>query len=656
MVITNTIPKRVIYVSRMIDIIMAIVLIAFTMPLFIALWIKITWQYGKCIEHVHIYGINNKIISLYQFTGNSRFKQIPQLLNLLIGDISVLGDRIYFNFEPAPNLIIKSGLMSFYSINEIMGINFEAKNKTMEQACKSVTAYCCALMRSCSIYLLLMFMTNNPKQAVPKISLFGIDLINIKMQELINRIITFAKEPTKTVHQLAFVNADCFNISIHNPHYRQCLQECQQVYADGIGVRITTMWKGVALQDNLNGTDMFPHLCEQLAAQKLPLFLLGGTSGVANDAAINMQKQYPNLIIAGTQDGFYHQENSATHDEIINKINQSGAAVLLVAMGVPTQELWIQKFQSQLNVGVAIGVGGLFDFYSESIKRAPLWVRQLGMEWVYRLIQEPKRMWKRYIIGNPLFLVRAWKELSLIRHGQQFINNKAQRTLLKQEQSIIDFDFNPKKAQARRLRHQTVQQLNRLNKRTLDIIVSSTALILFSPVFVIIALLIRLESPGKVLFSQQRAGKDNQPFILWKFRSMYQDADERLKTLNNEIQGGVIFKMKQDPRITFIGKIIRKTSIDELPQLWNVLKGEMSIVGPRPALPSEVERYNLRHRTRLSIKPGITCIWQVSGRSHIPFERQVDLDTDYIYKQSLLADLWLMIKTIPAVIFSRGAY
>lgn len=654
--IENTIPKRVIYVIRIIDIAMAIVLITFTMPLFIALWIRIKWQFGKCIEHVYIYGLNNRIISLYQFTGNSRYKRIPQLFNLLIGDISVLGEKFYFNFEPAPNLIIKSGLMSFYSNNKIMGINFESDDKTMKSACKNITAYCCAIIRSFLVYLLLIIMTNHPKQAIPKISLLGVELTNIKMNELINKVIVLAKSPIKKVHQLAFVNADCFNISIHSPQYRQCLQACQQVYADGIGVRITAMWKGVALQDNLNGTDMFPHLCEQLAVQKLPIFLLGGAPGIADNTAKNMQKKYPDLIIAGTQDGFYHQDNSATHEQVINKINQSGAAILLVAMGVPTQELWIQKFKSELNVGVAIGVGGLFDFYSEKIKRAPLWVRQLGMEWAYRLKQEPKRMWKRYIIGNPLFLIRAWEEISLLRRGQEFMDNKAKRVLVNQKQSIIHFDFNPKKAQVRRLRHQTTQQLNQLSKRTLDIIISSTALTLFSPLLFITALLIRLESPGKVLFSQQRAGKDNQPFILWKFRSMYQDADERIKTLNNEIKGGVLFKIKQDPRITNIGKIIRKTSIDELPQLWNVLKGEMSIVGPRPALPSEVDQYSLTHRARLSVKPGITCIWQVSGRSNIPFEQQVELDTNYIYEQSLLADLWLIIKTIPAVIFSRGAY
>lgn len=656
MKLINTVPKRVIYVSRMIDIIMATSLLLITLPLFVVLLLKIKWQYGQCIEFVYIHGLNNKEATLYQLTGDSRYKRLPQLINLLIGDISLLGNKFSFNFEPAPNLTIKPGLMSFYSINKIMGVDAELEKKTVEQAYRNITAYCCALLRACFIYALLNTMTNHPKQAIPKLSLFGIELINIKMHELIGHVITYAKTPSKQTQQLAFVNADCFNISIHNAEYRQCLQKCQQVYADGIGVRLASMWKGVALQDNLNGTDMFPHLCEQLAAQKLPLFLLGGKQGIAETTAKNMKQRYPDLIIAGTQEGFYHQENTATHEQVINKINQSGAAVLLVAMGAPTQELWIKTFQSQLNVGVAIGVGGLFDFYSNKIKRAPFWVRQLGMEWIYRLKQEPKRMWKRYIIGNPLFLLRAWQETTLFRRSQAIKVKEAKLNLKKHEQSIININFNRKKAKVSRSRHQIAQQLSQFSKRTLDIIVACSALIILSPLLLITVILIRLESPGNVLFSQQRAGKDNQAFTLWKFRSMYQDADERLKTLENEMQGGVLFKIKQDPRITFFGKIIRKTSIDELPQLWNVLKGEMSIVGPRPALLSEVEQYNLTHRQRLTIKPGITCIWQVSGRSHIPFEQQVELDTNYIYEQSLLADLWLIVKTIPAVIFSRGAY
>ena len=139
---------------------------------------------------------------------------------------------------------------------------------------------------------------------------------------------------------------------------------------------------------------------------------------------------------------------------------------------------------------------------------------------------------------------------------------------------------------------------------------------------------------------------------------MYQDAEARKAALmaQNEMQGGVIFKMKDDPRITRIGKFIRRASIDELPQLWNVLNGDMSLVGPRPPVPSEVAEYSLSDRRRLHVKPGITCIWQVSGRSTIPFDQQVELDVDYMHTQSVWTDIKLLLKTLPAVFKGTGAY
>ena len=174
----------------------------------------------------------------------------------------------------------------------------------------------------------------------------------------------------------------------------------------------------------------------------------------------------------------------------------------------------------------------------------------------------------------------------------------------------------------------------------------------------LVMVLIYLSSPGPVFYKQTRVGRWGKLFTMWKFRSMYIDADARLKEImaENEMTGGVIFKMKNDPRIIPVGRFIRKASIDELPQLWNVLKGDMSLVGPRPALPSEVNQYSLQDRQRLEVIPGITCIWQVSGRSDIPFPQQVQLDVQYIQSQSLLLDIKLLLKTIPAVLLSRGAY
>lgn len=195
-------------------------------------------------------------------------------------------------------------------------------------------------------------------------------------------------------------------------------------------------------------------------------------------------------------------------------------------------------------------------------------------------------------------------------------------------------------------------------KRLIDIVASALGLTALLPLFGIVALAIRLESPGPVFFHQTRVGRWGELFRMYKFRSMYIDAEERKKALmaQNEMNGGVLFKMKHDPRITRVGRFIRKASIDELPQLWNVLIGDMSLVGPRPPVPSEVDQYSLSDRRRLDVIPGITCIWQVSGRSDIPFPEQVELDVQYIESQSLLTDLKILVNTIPAVLLGKGAY
>ena len=202
------------------------------------------------------------------------------------------------------------------------------------------------------------------------------------------------------------------------------------------------------------------------------------------------------------------------------------------------------------------------------------------------------------------------------------------------------------------------QKNHLLTKRIFDVVVSGTILILLSPIFLMLSILISLDSKGPVFFFQDRVGKKGKLFKMYKFRSMYIDAEQRKAELmkHNEMQDGVLFKMKYDPRVTQVGRFIRKFSLDELPQLWNVLVGDMSLVGPRPPLPSEVAKYTPYQKRRLQVTPGITCIWQVSGRSDIPFTQQVELDLEYIAHQSLWYDLMLLMKTIPAVIKARGAY
>lgn len=197
-----------------------------------------------------------------------------------------------------------------------------------------------------------------------------------------------------------------------------------------------------------------------------------------------------------------------------------------------------------------------------------------------------------------------------------------------------------------------------LFKTVVDVTCASLGILVLSPVFLVCAAVIRLESPGPVIFKQKRIGRDGRPFNFYKFRSMYIDAGQRRQELlkANESKDGVIFKMQKDPRVTRFGRFIRKFSIDELPQLFNVVVGDMSLVGPRPPLPSEVAEYTLEDRKRLTVKPGITCIWQVSGRSDIPFRQQVALDKEYIMSRSLWRDLWILLKTVPAVLTGKGAY
>lgn len=194
-------------------------------------------------------------------------------------------------------------------------------------------------------------------------------------------------------------------------------------------------------------------------------------------------------------------------------------------------------------------------------------------------------------------------------------------------------------------------------KRLTDIMVSIIALALLSLFLLVVAITIKAESRGPVFFSQIRVGKDGKTFRMFKFRSMCANAEERLQDLKhlNE-KDGPIFKIANDPRITKIGRFIRKTSVDELPQLLNIIKGDMSIVGPRPPLLREVEEYTPRQLQRLSVKPGLTCYWQISGRSNLSFDEWVNLDLKYIKESSLTTDFKIVLKTFPVVLFGWGAY
>ena len=197
----------------------------------------------------------------------------------------------------------------------------------------------------------------------------------------------------------------------------------------------------------------------------------------------------------------------------------------------------------------------------------------------------------------------------------------------------------------------------RHGKRVVDLMGAAVGLLLILPFLPVLALAIKLSSPGPVLYRSIRLGRSGEPFVFYKFRSMVDGAHESRKYVlhMNEVDGP-IFKITNDPRITRVGRFLRRSSLDEIPQLWNVLRGDMTLVGPRPPIPEEVEKYEPWQRRRLDVKPGLTCLWQISGRSKLGFDEWMRLDIQYIRHQSFLLDVKIILRTLPAVVSRDGAY
>ncbi|MEO0906321.1 MAG: WecB/TagA/CpsF family glycosyltransferase [Pseudomonadota bacterium] len=448
----------------------------------------------------------------------------------------------------------------------------------------------------------------------PVAPLFGYDLVCAKRRAMARHIVARVGAHKKST--INFVNAHCINVEGCDAEYRHALKDSDLLLPDGVGLEIAGQMCGATLGENLNGTDLFPEICREANEEGVGIFFLGGQPEIAQDAADWAIARYPALRVAGTRSGFFEADEE---DALIEEINASHAGILLVGLGVPLQEKWIARNRHKIAIPVVMGVGGLFDYYSGRIPRAPRIVRTCKCEWVWRLGMEPRRMAKRYILGNALFLVHAAYEAAC----QKGIVTKA----------------------------------NMHAKRALDLLLASLGIIALLPILIATAFAIWLEDRGPILFRQTRIGEKGTPFSMIKFRSMYIDAEVRRRTLLAQSdRSGTSFKMRKDPRITRTGRIIRRFSIDELPQLLNVLAGNMSLVGPRPALPSEVVAYKGTHWERLMGKPGITCTWQVRGRADIPFQRQAIMDRAYLKRCNLWVDIKLLVCTPGAVLSGRGAY
>ena len=640
--------------SRALDVMVSLGLLALLSPLLAIRAAASALRHGRVFDRIAAIGRFREPFERLRFAGPGMLRDAPAFVNVLRGQMSLVGPRALTPDQAAGIEIdrgarweIRPGLVSLHSVRHAARIAHapEAEADCEQVYRQSPLGDVGLLARAIPSSVL----SANTAYASNELSFFGVSIANTTMAGAVGWIVERANagEPAT----IAFVNPDCLNLAYGNDEYRAALLAATRVLPDGIGLNLACQMVGTPLKANVNGTDLFPELCAAAASAGQAVYLLGGKPGIADAAAAAMTARFPSLAIAGTQDGFFSEDDTP---RLLHAINSSGAAILLVGFGAPRQELWLARHRAALTVPVRIGVGGLFDYYSGRIPRAPQWMREAGLEWIWRLMQEPGRLWRRYLIGNPLFLFRVWRETRRPTEVETLRDAIFDRLAAGDPVSRL-------RRNRWRLKCQlwaAVVSATYALKRLLDIVGGLALLVALLPVFATLALLVRLDSPGPIFFSQTRVGRWGRTFRMLKFRSMYVDAEQRKAALMaaNEMQGGVTFKMKQDPRITKVGRFIRKASLDELPQLWNVVRGEMSLVGPRPPVPSEVAAYAPEDRRRLDGVPGITCLWQVSGRSTIPFPEQVRLDVQYLESQSFWLDIKLLFKTIPAVLLGRGAY
>ena len=359
-------------------------------------------------------GYRQRRFNRLSFAGSRCGKDLALLINVLRGDLAWAGTRALtpdaaarLPAEAMRHFDIKPGVVSAYSIRKNIGLAYDDELATDYDffSTASTKNYIGLCLRA---VIGLLLGGGKPRPTPPILHFWGVDIVNTSMAEALDWIEQRIQQRQKA--QVAFVNPGCLNIAYTHDAYRQVLQHADRVLPDGIGINIGCRLLNQALLANVNGTDLFPRLCERAAQGGYSLYLLGGQPGVAELTAAAMQQRYPQLLIAGVQDGYF---TDAQESQVIDAINRSGAAILLVGFGVPKQELWLARCRDRLNPAVSLGIGGLFDYYSGRIPRAPVWMREIGMEWSWRLMQEPGRMWKRYLIGNPLFLYRVWRQRQL---------------------------------------------------------------------------------------------------------------------------------------------------------------------------------------------------------------------------------------------------
>jgi N-acetylglucosaminyldiphosphoundecaprenol N-acetyl-beta-D-mannosaminyltransferase len=327
-----------------------------------------------------------------------RIQALPLWWPVLRGRWSVVGGggwRVR-RLVPAP---LRPGLLSLADARGVNGLDRRDRLALDIELAASwgLRAYLAVLLRGLPSLLL----GGGSKTAVGRVELEGLALQNTTLRSVLTTIKRASRSGLRW--WACFVNADCVNLARRDPAYRACLRRCDVVLPDGIGVRLAARLSGQGMGENLVGTDLLPELCQLSAAEGVRLYLLGAGPGVAAEAARRLRISHPGVQIVGQHHGFFRR-GGAEEDAVLAGIERAAPDVLLVGFGAPLQERWIERVRGRLSTPVLLGVGGLFDYYAGRVPRAPLWLRELGLEWAFRLWQEPRRLWRRYVLGNPSFL------------------------------------------------------------------------------------------------------------------------------------------------------------------------------------------------------------------------------------------------------------
>lgn len=406
-------------IKRILDTAFAVILLLIVSPVFLfcALILRATGGSGV-IRRVPKLGRNRITYFEFSFATESRFlRRLPALINIIKGDLSFVGPRAVGpddrpsdfsrqsleekRYSVRPGLVCDWWVRRYVSMDYIDELALDAQYAETLSLRKDASV----VLRAVPGLITWLLWGNEPTEYPPVVSILGVRVNNLSMQDAIDRIVYMLDTP-QTNH-VCFINPHNINQTFHFPGYYKALDEADLVLADGFGTKLACKILRRPLRQNLCGTDLFPRLCKQLADTGKGVYLLGALPGAAERTADWVREHYPGVIIRGCHHGYFTPEEEPS---VVQGIAESGADILVLSMGVPTQELWAYRHLNELNVKVAMGFGGLFDYFSGRIPRAPQWVREVGMEWVYRLIQEPRRMWRRYLVGNFVFLSRVIRE------------------------------------------------------------------------------------------------------------------------------------------------------------------------------------------------------------------------------------------------------